>query len=165
MACRSEKRAQAARTDLLARFNEHVKRMKKEPGYDGLAEVFQKKLVIDIRLVDLSMMSTVLAFGKEIREKCVRLHSASSSKSDISSYPYISHAIFNAGIGGFTGIDWWVALRQVWDDGLVYSVTAPKFYLQNQGDMSLDGLGWVWQSNVFSHFVLACSSLLPFFID
>lgn len=34
------------------------------------------------------------------------------------------------------------------------AITAPAFYLQHQGELSIDGLGWVWQSNLFSHYVL-----------
>jgi len=34
------------------------------------------------------------------------------------------------------------------------AITAPKFYTQHVGEISADNLGWVWQSNVFGHFVL-----------
>lgn len=40
------------------------------------------------------------------------------------------------------------------------AVTAPNFYLQHSGEISVDNLGWVWQSNVFGHFILVCPSHL-----
>lgn len=38
----------------------------------------------------------------------------------------------------------------------VEAVTAPIFYTQEVGQLSQDGLGWVWQCNVFGHYVLVC---------
>jgi len=36
----------------------------------------------------------------------------------------------------------------------VNAVLKPEYYVQYVGEVSQDNLGWVWQSNVFSHFVL-----------
>ena len=68
-------------------------------------------------------------------------------------YPYVSHLIFNAGGATFTGINWPLAVKQVLTEPLE-AVTSPAFYLQSQGDVSMDGLGWTWQTNLFSHFVI-----------
>ena len=35
------------------------------------------------------------------------------------------------------------------------ALTSPAFYLQHTGELSIDGLGWVWQCNFFGHFVLS----------
>ena len=34
------------------------------------------------------------------------------------------------------------------------ALTTPKFYRENQGELSVDGLGWVWQCNVFAHYCI-----------
>lgn len=69
------------------------------------------------------------------------------------SYPYISHLIFNAGVACFKGIIWSSAVHQLLTDW-ISAVTAPSFYIQSVGDLSPDRLGWVWQCNVFGHYVL-----------
>ncbi|KAJ7895983.1 hypothetical protein B0H14DRAFT_2679893 [Mycena olivaceomarginata] len=51
-------------------------------------------------------------------------------------YPYISHLIFNAACNFLDGI------------------TRPQFYVQSVGELTVDGLGWIWQSNMFGHYVL-----------
>lgn len=70
-----------------------------------------------------------------------------------SRYPYVSHLILNAGVASFIGIDWNLCIRQLCHSPLD-AVTAPIFNTQHQGELSLDGLGWVWQSNLFGHYVL-----------
>jgi 3-keto steroid reductase len=72
------------------------------------------------------------------------------------SYPYVSHLICNAGVACFAQIDWLQAIWQLSTD-FVTAVTAPRYYIQNTGDVSRDGLGWVWQCNVFGHYVLVRS--------
>jgi 3-keto steroid reductase len=60
-------------------------------------------------------------------------------------------------------MDWATCFGQFLTQPLA-AVTAPRYYLQNQGEISVDGLGWVWQCNVFGHFVLVRPSppiLLP----
>lgn len=61
----------------------------------------------------------------------------------------------NAGVGGFSSIDWVAAVKQLSKDP-VTAVSSPEFYLQNAGERSVDNLGWVWQCNVFGHYVLVC---------
>ncbi|KAG6820227.1 hypothetical protein H0H93_003729 [Arthromyces matolae] len=68
-------------------------------------------------------------------------------------YPYVSHLILNAGVGSFCAIDWIGAFKQLIVEP-VNGVTAPKYYTQHSGEISIDGLGWVWQSNLFGHYVL-----------
>ena len=76
--------------------------------------------------------------------------------------PYISHLVCNAGVASFKGINWVRCINQL-IRGPVYAVTKPDFYTQYVGEVSPDSLGWVWQSNVFSHFVLVCSDRVPLF--
>jgi NAD(P)-dependent dehydrogenase (short-subunit alcohol dehydrogenase family) len=61
--------------------------------------------------------------------------------------------IFNAGVANFTGIDWLAALKQI-AANFVDGITRPRFNLQTVGEVSVDGLGWVWQSNLFGHYAL-----------
>ena len=69
------------------------------------------------------------------------------------SYPYVSHLICNAGLACFKRIIWPLAFQQLLTNW-ISAVTTPRYYLQGVGDMSRDGLGWVWQCNVFGHYAL-----------
>lgn len=68
-------------------------------------------------------------------------------------FPYVSHMVLNAGVGSFTGINWWGAAYEICT-GFKTAVTAPGYKIQATGEMSGDGLGWVWQCNIFGHYVL-----------
>lgn len=46
------------------------------------------------------------------------------------------------------------ALRQLFLESFVAGVTTPVYKLQRVGDLSDDGLGCIWQSNLFGHYVL-----------
>jgi 3-keto steroid reductase len=69
--------------------------------------------------------------------------------------PYISHLVCNAGVASFKCINWPGCISQLIRDP-VSAVSRPDYYEQYVGEVSSDNLGWVWQSNVFSHFVLVC---------
>ena len=69
--------------------------------------------------------------------------------------PYISHLVCNAGVVSFKRINWAGCISQLIRDP-VSAVSRPDYYVQYVGEVSSDNLGWVWQSNVFSHFVLVC---------
>lgn len=73
-------------------------------------------------------------------------------------YPYISHLICNAGCGSFDGINWPVAIKQVFTHPFV-GVTVTDYKRQTSGRMSDNGLGFVWQCNVFAHYVLVSHPL------
>lgn len=73
-------------------------------------------------------------------------------------YPYVSHLICNAGLASFIGICWPLAIKCVLTAPMT-AVTSPTYYTQNQGEESVDGFGWVWQCNLFAHFVLVCFSI------
>ncbi|THV00555.1 3-keto sterol reductase [Dendrothele bispora CBS 962.96] len=137
MACRSLKRAEAARLKLLKRFDAHVEDLKKREGYTGHAERFRKNLRLEIHEVNLAMVSSIQAFAEELK----------------ANYPYISHLICNAGVAPLTGIEW-VTLFKQFAVSPMDAITAPKYYKQDWGERSLDGYGWVWQCNVFGHYYM-----------
>lgn len=93
--------------------------------------------------------------------------------------PRIDAALFNAGIGGWSGLDWLELARQFFRVGLVQATTFPSFkkaspaavldprQLLGGGSTSdpkssapADGLAEVFCANVFGHYVLA-HELLP----
>jgi 3-keto steroid reductase len=41
-------------------------------------------------------------------------------------------------------------------------VTIPEYNIQRRAMMSDDGLGWVWQCNVFGHYILVRLSPISF---
>ncbi|KAH6896469.1 3-keto sterol reductase [Coprinopsis sp. MPI-PUGE-AT-0042] len=137
MACRSLKRAEKAKAELLTFFDRHVRQVRSKPGYTGRAEELQKNLRIDVLYLDLASLKTVFEFAKGVREK----------------YPYVSHLACNAGLASFIGLDWIPLFKQILSSPME-AVTAPSYYLQHTGELSIDGLGWVWQCNVFGHFTL-----------
>ncbi|THH33802.1 hypothetical protein EUX98_g466 [Antrodiella citrinella] len=138
LACRNEQRALAARQQLLEDFDSHVHKERTRPGYNGLAERFRDNLDIRIHTVDTANLSSVFRFARELAQK----------------YPYISHLICNAGGAVFTGLDWIGALYQIACQPVI-GVTVTEFKIQRAGVIGPDGLGLVWQSNVFSHYVLS----------
>jgi 3-keto steroid reductase len=69
MACRSVKRAEAARLKLLKTFDAHVEKMKRKEGYTGHAEKFRENVKVEIHSVDLAMISTVQPFVEELKAK------------------------------------------------------------------------------------------------
>ncbi|KAJ4471989.1 hypothetical protein J3R30DRAFT_1015483 [Lentinula aciculospora] len=137
MACRSVQRAEVARQMLLHLLDKHVEGLKKIPGYDGHADLFRKNVKIVIHQVDLSSLVTIPKFVRELENN----------------YPYVSHVICNAGIAPFTAIDWPSCIHQLLTNP-VAAVTTPRYYLQAWGEVSQDGYGFVWQCNVFGHYIL-----------
>ncbi|XXG95918.1 3-keto-steroid reductase [Hypoxylon texense] len=95
--------------------------------------------------------------------------------------PRIDAALFNAGVGGWSGLDWLGLLKQFFRVGLVQATTFPSFKKAspaavldhrtllggdpNDSDLKAppppdDGLAEVFCANVFGHYVLA-HELLP----
>ena len=69
--------------------------------------------------------------------------------------PYISHLVCNAGFVSFKCLDRVGCISQLIRNP-VEAVLSPDYYVQYVGEVSADNLGMVWQSNVFSHFVMVC---------
>lgn len=56
-----------------------------------------------------------------------------------------------------------MAIKQLTADW-VEAVTNPLFYTQEVGQVSQDGLGWVWQCNIFGHYALVRVANLEFIL-
>ncbi|KAK0526720.1 3-keto-steroid reductase [Tilletia horrida] len=93
--------------------------------------------------LDLGSMASALKCANEITER----------------YKYVTHIILNAGVGPFTSLNWFHALYLCFTNFHRF-VTYPAYKRQRKGDISDDGYGWVWQSNVGAHYILV-RALLP----
>jgi 3-keto steroid reductase len=71
MACRSIKRAETARLELLKSLDAFVADVKTRPDYDGRAERFRKSVDIVVMHLDLADLSTVFSFADELMSKYV----------------------------------------------------------------------------------------------
>ncbi|ORY29655.1 hypothetical protein BCR39DRAFT_531477 [Naematelia encephala] len=134
LACRSQARAEKARTLLLARHDKELARRKKR----GLPirEGWREGLRVEWEAVDLDAMG-----GKnEYWQK----------------YPHITSLYLNAGITNTPGLNWLAFVKQIFVDGLSYAVSHPTFVLERAGVMSADGeRGMPWGINVFAPYILA----------
>ncbi|KAF9035039.1 NAD(P)-binding protein [Hymenopellis radicata] len=106
-------------------------------GWTSTLNVFRLNVEIDVRAVDLADLSSVFGFTDEIKKN----------------YPYISHLICNAGNASYDRISWTLLLKQMLTDPFSI-VSQPAFNLHVTGERSVDGLGWMFQANLFSHYVM-----------
>jgi 3-keto steroid reductase len=67
LACRSIKRANAARQELLRLLEREVHALKKAEGYDGHAEMFAKNVQLVVHQVDLAEVKSVFYFVQGIK--------------------------------------------------------------------------------------------------
>ncbi|KIM29467.1 hypothetical protein M408DRAFT_8147 [Serendipita vermifera MAFF 305830] len=138
LACRSLKKAAQARADLLEFFDNYIAiAIKKKPVQSEHLKVFRKNLSIDLLELDLASTRSTFDFCDKVTK----------------TYPYISHAIFNAGCAPWAGINWLLAVKCCLIN-IRDAVTHPRFKLQTTGVMSDEGLGWTFQCNVFGHFII-----------
>ncbi|GBE87210.1 hypothetical protein BKA93DRAFT_769753 [Sparassis latifolia] len=137
MACRDLKRAEAAREKLYTLIDERIMSMLQGSSEHDYAVKFRENLVLAIHRLDLSSVQSVLDFGAEISQE----------------YPYISHLICNAGLATYSHVDFLVFLEQFLQSPR-RAVESPRCNVQKSGVMSKDGLGFVWQCNIFGHYVL-----------
>ncbi|CAE6420776.1 unnamed protein product [Rhizoctonia solani] len=133
LACRNAQRAETARAGLYKLIDKEVA-SRNTPH----AQSFRKNLDIEIVKLDLSSVESVFECAADVRKR----------------FPYITHLVLNAGVGDFVGINWPLAIWEICTR-FKTAVTAPGYKIQATGKISSDGLGWVWQCNVFGHFVLA----------
>lgn len=98
---------------------------------------FCRGTIIEVIPLDLASLENTKACAKLITDKV----------------PYLTHIILNAGGAAWIGVNW---LWATWEilTSLHKAVTFPSYKLQRAGDKSDDGYGWVWQTNVGSHYVL-----------
>lgn len=99
--------------------------LEKLPGRTG-------QLEFDYLLVDFTDMVSVLSGYYELNKK----------------YTHIDYVFINAAQGVYSGIDWILATKCVFTN-LLDAVTFPTYKLQRVGVRSSDGMGLVFQGNVF----------------
>ena len=71
MACRDPKRAQGARTQLLAILDQHIDGLPVGSNEREYAVTFRKNVRIEMEVLDLASVRSVLEFGKTVSQKCV----------------------------------------------------------------------------------------------
>jgi 3-keto steroid reductase len=69
MACRSQKRADAARADLLARLDRELERRRRVHGPDAHAVRFRANLRVEFQYLDLALLSTVFTAAIALSQK------------------------------------------------------------------------------------------------
>jgi hypothetical protein len=71
----------------------------------------------------------------------------------ISRYPYLNHLVLNAGTASFVAIDRFQFLVSFILHPIL-TLTAASYIIQGIGERSGDGLGHIWQCNVFGPYIL-----------
>ncbi|TIB65733.1 hypothetical protein E3P77_02605 [Wallemia ichthyophaga] len=128
LACRSQLRAEGA-----------IKVLQREYlDAHARTESSSTHITLQYEHCDLSSVQSSRAFAERIK----------------SNYTSIASLICNAGGGTFSGIDWVGATVQMLSHPLA-AVTYPTYKLQSHGATSSDNLGWVFQMNIFGHFIIA----------
>ncbi|KAF1834363.1 3-keto-steroid reductase [Decorospora gaudefroyi] len=143
---RDQGKGDATIKKLEKRLREVVRRH--EAKLPGIAQVLQNRVYFRQERLDLQSLVSVQKLGKRLRETT----------------PKLDAVIFNAGIGGWTGINW---LRAAWTipTGWVSAVTWPTFKIAGVGwvtkpqlpadkKMEEPPLGEVFCANFFGHYLL-----------
>ncbi|KZW04404.1 hypothetical protein EXIGLDRAFT_635950 [Exidia glandulosa HHB12029] len=139
MACRSEQRAAAARTELLTALDRELARRERASDASvSYARAFRAALRIDYAHVDLTSVSSIFSFCDSLSQD----------------YPYLTHLVLNAGMASFIGVNWPLCAYQILAEGY-HALYRPRFKLQSPSPLTRDGLGAVWCANVFSSYILA----------
>ena len=158
LACRNAKRGAAARADLVTWLGDHIAKLLLTCTEDEGDYIRGFRCDIQVLELDLASVSSTLKFADAVRKRYVALRVQVLVDSPgvlHCRYSYVSHLVCNAGVASFSGMDWIACLKQLVASPMS-AITAPVFYLQHTGEISADNLGWVWQSNVFGHFILVC---------
>ncbi|KAF2675197.1 hypothetical protein BT63DRAFT_450181 [Microthyrium microscopicum] len=117
------------------------------PTADARA-LFSQRVTIDPILLDLCSIPTVFSAARALA----------------ASVPRLDVLICNAGIGGWSGLDWWGAWRQFYTEGVVALVGKPAYKKSTMGlatkQQLLGGqkgdeppLGEVFCANLFGHYI------------
>ncbi|CEG69968.1 hypothetical protein RMATCC62417_05951 [Rhizopus microsporus] len=108
------------------------------------ATVAKEKLVsqfpfahISIELVDVSKMTSVFAFCRSIKEK----------------YEYVNYLFCNAGILSALGINWKKTLIMLFTQP-VELLERSDATIQNVGEVTEEGIGYVFAANVMGHYIM-----------
>ena len=65
----------------------------------------------------------------------------------------IDWLIFNAGVAEVTSLNWYGVTRQILTDPILFC-TVPNYLIERVGSMSEDGIGYIFQANVFGHYYI-----------
>jgi 3-keto steroid reductase len=65
----------------------------------------------------------------------------------------IDWLIFNAGIAEVTSLNWFIVAEQLVTDPILL-FTVPRYLTERVGSMTDDGIGLVFQANVFGHYYM-----------
>lgn len=122
--------------EVITMIRDHVR--KTQPGRSGFLE-------FDYLLVDFTDMVSVLGAHYELARK----------------FPRIDYLFINAAQGCYSGIDWMAACKAI-ASNLLDAVTFPTYKIQRVGVKSADGLGLIFQGNVFGpyYFIHKAKELL-----
>lgn len=89
-------------------------------------------LEFDYLLVDFTDNVSILNAGEELRKK----------------FSHVDHLFINAAQGCYSGINWFKAFQSIFCN-LLDAVTYPTYKIQMVGAKSKDGMGLIFQGNVF----------------
>ena len=106
LACRSSKRAEAARNKLLQAVDVVIAKRKGEGTFDSHAQEFFKNLDIVIHLVDLASVRSVLQFAEEISQQCVVGLFETSISAKFGCAVIRTSRTCSSLRGSFRGLDW-----------------------------------------------------------
>lgn len=95
------------------------------------------KVVCDPFVIDLTSMESVKNFANDLNRK----------------YNEINYFFNNAALGLCDGINWWRAIWEICTNPKK-AVTDPGYRIQRKGLISKDGMGYVFQANVFGTYFL-----------
>ncbi|OWZ66649.1 hypothetical protein AYX15_02117 [Cryptococcus neoformans] len=146
LACRSGAKAQEAIDILWKKHKSDLEKRKKkglaakEGWLEGLRIVWE-----GVNLDSPGGENGILAFTEHVRNR----------------YPHITCLFLNAGMGAFSGIDYWKFAKQIFTDGMSIALSQPQFNIEIKGAKSADGeRGLVWGTNVLAPYIMA-RELLP----
>lgn len=65
----------------------------------------------------------------------------------------IDWLIFNAGVAEVTSLNWYGVAHQILTDPILFC-TVPNYLTERIGSISEDGIGYIFQANVFGHYYI-----------
>ncbi|KAF9463122.1 hypothetical protein BDZ94DRAFT_1164476 [Collybia nuda] len=134
MACRSLDRAEAAKAKIIQFVDTYVARSGSKAKDRG--RELRANLEILTVHIDLGSLTTVFELAKQLKKR----------------HAYISHLFFNAGYAHFE-VDQKKYMKQLF--AAPATIPIQLDYLTDYvGEISEDGFGMIWQTNLFAHFTL-----------
>ena len=163
LACRDPARGQEARQKLLLLLDSHIAKLKQGSPEQEYAGSFRRNVKLSVELLNLASIESVLEFCRTLHRKYVATSVFNGKNIQLTTisnlkYEYISHLILNAGTATFSHLD---KVRFIVDLARypMFGARNPRANIQVSGVMSQDKLGYVFQCNVFGHYVLVSTLL------